>query len=483
VAGTACDSGLQGDLAENQPPNTNLTVDQINRSGANRLPSQITITWWGDDPDGYITGYEYSINDGDWNFTTRTDSTFILPIPEGNLTADVSFSVRAIDNEETRDPEPASLVYPIVNTPPTIEINRQINQPDTTYNIASISWNANDPDGAANLERVEVALNSPDNWVSLASDISRITLNINDRVVTESTNASILIGDSFTDSGSEFSTVKLNDKNLFYIRSVDRAGAVSEIDTLGWYIKKRTSRVLLINDIQSEDGTYFRRDYHIQKLNEAGIPDVDVWNMNDGQVAAGQRVQLSSKFFDVSQLGSVGAFAMDQWDFVYFISTNFDRNIYYAPQMLSRFIDNGGNAIFFSPPKEIDERHPLLTFLPYNGLTQRPSGTRSFEIKSDSLITPTENITGAPTLKVENNIVAAQPIELIGNGTALYNADFIVNLFRGTREYDGNETISTKSGEGNIIYFSLDIEQLDADNNVDELVKTLTIDELGFQAN
>lgn len=69
---SACETGISGTENENQLPKTFLTVNDINRSEDARLSSQINISWWADDPDGYIDGYEYAINDtseGAWSFT------------------------------------------------------------------------------------------------------------------------------------------------------------------------------------------------------------------------------------------------------------------------------------------------------------------------------------------------------------------------------------------------------------------------------
>ncbi|HBX65174.1 MAG TPA: hypothetical protein DEG32_03140, partial [Balneolaceae bacterium] len=99
----------------------------------------INISWWGNDPDGYVVGYEYAINDtseGAWTFTERSDSTFILPITEGQETDDVLFKVRAVDDDGERDPDGARLVYPIVNSNPTVSFNANETPPDTLFSIS-----------------------------------------------------------------------------------------------------------------------------------------------------------------------------------------------------------------------------------------------------------------------------------------------------------------------------------------------------------
>jgi len=150
---SGCDTSLDGNLNENLPPTTNLTVDNIEVDDENRLSSRVDISWWGDDPDGFITGYEFAIADtseGSWSFTTRTDSTFILPISPGQETDDVLFAVRAIDNEGAVDPGGASVRFPLRNSAPTTEMNTLELPPDTTFGQLRVvdfgsGWQAHNP--------------------------------------------------------------------------------------------------------------------------------------------------------------------------------------------------------------------------------------------------------------------------------------------------------------------------------------------------
>ena len=70
---SGCDKGT---LLDNLTPETKIFVDEINLYGEQRLNSVVRLHWIGEDQDGYVTGYELSINNGDWFKTTETDSTF-----------------------------------------------------------------------------------------------------------------------------------------------------------------------------------------------------------------------------------------------------------------------------------------------------------------------------------------------------------------------------------------------------------------------
>ena len=166
-----CNETINGELSENQPPSTNLTVERINRGNDFRLSSQIQISWFGNDPDGFVAGFEYAINDtseGNFTFTTKTDSVFILPITSGQQTDDVLFKVRAVDDKGLADPVGASLVYPIVNSIPQVSINSNQSPPDTLFSVSSFGWNFSDPDGLLNLASTEIAINDTINgWVNI----------------------------------------------------------------------------------------------------------------------------------------------------------------------------------------------------------------------------------------------------------------------------------------------------------------------------
>ena len=81
---SSCGDGIIGDENENLAPETKSVVEQINRKGAQRFVSQIEIKWWGDDPDGFVKGFEFSVDKGaNWQYTTRQDSIFLVELPEG----------------------------------------------------------------------------------------------------------------------------------------------------------------------------------------------------------------------------------------------------------------------------------------------------------------------------------------------------------------------------------------------------------------
>ena len=133
----ACDTG---EKLGNQPPETRIFLEEINLTGENRLNSVVRLHWTGEDIDGYITGFELSLDGQQWHFTTNTDSTFRFDLQVGTDTTDISFWVRALDNEDERDPEPAFLLVPIKNSPPTARFDTLNVVPDTVYSAWSVLY-------------------------------------------------------------------------------------------------------------------------------------------------------------------------------------------------------------------------------------------------------------------------------------------------------------------------------------------------------
>jgi len=112
LAVIGCREELASDLDTNLPPDTYLTG----------FPAESTTTvyrvhlyWYGNDPDGLVTGYEYAITDSllmdddtlAYAYTTRTDSIFLMPVSSQAQVLGHRFYIRAIDNNGAVDPEPA----------------------------------------------------------------------------------------------------------------------------------------------------------------------------------------------------------------------------------------------------------------------------------------------------------------------------------------------------------------------------------------
>jgi len=485
---SACETSLEGDLSENVPPNTNLTLNEINRSGEQRLSSQINISWWGDDPDGFLSGFEVAIKDTNgsdaWTFTTRNDSTFILPITGGADTADVEVFVRAVDNEGLKDPEPASLVFPIKNSTPEVQMVRNAIPPekkqvppDTTFGIASFGWSLSDEDGIENIATTEIALNRPEGeWIEIPAGETFITIRAQS-FEGNSTGASVFFGSSFRETEITLNELRLDSDNRFHVRVTDQAGAVSQQDTVSWFLKRQTSNILFLHDDASNSGDQ-NVEFHKQQLNDIGL-EVDTWNISGGTAERGQSVNLSESFPAVIEPTLQRTLA--EWDHIYWLSNSLNRNINFAREITTLFIENGGNIYVNIPMTNLENDSPLLDFLAIDRQGILPSLGTGFLIGFNSEIRPTGNLEDAPVMKTEQSITGLFPFVPAAGAEALYETDFFVRLVTGESEkFEEFGNVAVKSQEGNLLYFGMDLQDVRGNDNISEVLERLLIDELGF---
>ncbi|MGB0175852.1 MAG: hypothetical protein ACPF9D_01720, partial [Owenweeksia sp.] len=79
----------KGELKPGSLPDTHLSIEAINLTGPNRLNSEVRLSWYGTDVDGYIKGFEISLDNQNWDFTTVQDSVFIFDLEAGSDTTDI----------------------------------------------------------------------------------------------------------------------------------------------------------------------------------------------------------------------------------------------------------------------------------------------------------------------------------------------------------------------------------------------------------
>lgn len=233
----------------NSPPETHLTLypDSIIAPGSTTK----RITWWGDSPQGFVVGYRISFDGINWGFTTKQDSTFFLSITGTDST--FRFYVAAVDDKGLIDPTPASNLYPVINSAPSISFNYAYAVPDTVFPVVTVIWNASDPDGNNTIRNIYYSINDTNNYKPIAGNLSQMTLT--------------------ADSG-----LVLNGNNKIYIRARDNAGAYSNTSVLPdsnktFYVKKNTARVLLIMDTPDLGAAY---DYYNNALDTVKYNVLDI---------------------------------------------------------------------------------------------------------------------------------------------------------------------------------------------------------------
>jgi len=290
----------------NQPPNTGLFL--YPDSTITQQPSRLKVHWWGDDPDGIIVGFYFMWEgiDSSWIFTVENDSTFSLPIGSADTTYKLMVSAvdgsgnSFYDNEVIQnginygsepfidengngvfdegekfydlgliDPTPASLIFPIKNTPPVLEWSELSFLPDSSFPVMTFRWNADDLDGVETIESINIALNDTNNFVTLDGSIRLITLRIKD-VQSFPPEMEIMINGSDQNIFPELlSGLILDAENKFYVQAVDLSGAESNRIVLPdsneiWYVKKPKGKVLIFDDLTASssnlEATLFYRN-------------------------------------------------------------------------------------------------------------------------------------------------------------------------------------------------------------------------------
>ena len=231
VALSGCSERHPSEPLPNQPPETFLAL--MPDGALRRTVSQQSIHWWGVDPDGFVAGYFFSLDSVHWTYTTRTDSLFTFRL--NRLDTTYSFFVSAIDNEGLRDPNPASLRYPIQNSPPSVSYLLTSTVPETTYTVATFQWLGTDIDGNETIVNYYYALDdtsNPSRWKKLPGDANLVTL---------------VKSDGLTEGN-----------HAFYLKAQDIAGTFSPTVRMPdtgkvWYVREPKGNFLIVRDYLPSD--------------------------------------------------------------------------------------------------------------------------------------------------------------------------------------------------------------------------------------
>ena len=284
--------------------------------------SKERIRWWGEDGDGTVVGYLFAsgkfltaskqLPQPDtiaWTWTTKTDTFLAFPLLKQRDTFDLA--IKAVDNTfhplwpdsvhpsirlspfpywdvdtngrfnagdielplltGAMDPKGAVQPMPIVNQPPTVVFAQdpndptvQMQQPDTTFTVATFSWVGTDPDGDQTIKQYEFVLNDTSKtarWDTVPSGINLITLVV-PRVRSDS-GQTVATADVY--SGTFYARrhigslpgMRLNNFNKFFLRARDIADSSSTVISMPdttvtpgkkWFVKSPKGRLLIVGD-------------------------------------------------------------------------------------------------------------------------------------------------------------------------------------------------------------------------------------------
>ena len=442
----ACDKGEKN---ENNAPETIIVPKAINLSGEQRLKSTVRLAWFGADLDGFVSGYEFTKDQITWHFTTKTDSTFVFVIEEGQDTNDISFWVRSIDNMGLKDLTPAKLTVPIKNTPPNITLNKTLSTSDTALLVATLFWDADDPDGIDNLKGFQIKLNDGE-WFDIPKKVNNISLTPVDPSATGITNATVYL--SASEEIGNLVGLKMNDTNSIYIRSFDLSQSYSELDTLsGLFFKGKNSDLLVIG------GDRDRNKFYKQRISNV-YPTYDYidYTANDGA----DQPTFWNPTFTLMALQYEKLFIYS--DKTTYLNDNTKKEsliLEAAAESIDEFIAQGGKAFiigYFNNP--LDAQSNLLPVLNIESID--PNSTGLFlEQGADALISQES---GYPNLGTNKFPETVSPFEKTTDVISIYEGEFSGK----TPAYTGPKTVGIKkvneaTGKTYQVYIAASMADLD----------------------
>lgn len=520
----ACDTTISGDQLANRPPDTQLSVQDtslVDNLGGNLLTSTVHVFWSGSDPDGFVSRFEFRYFDvgsrpaaGEgWIETQRRDSLVLLPIPQGESAAQVVFEVRAIDNQEMVDPDPARTVFPIKNSPPTLALDPFVQPADTSFNIFSFGWEADDPDGIENLDRIEVSFNDTTSFTPLPADIDFVTFVAaanRSSSEPEVTDARVYTGRGFTSTTVEVPGLVLNGANVLYVRSVDATDTTSAMsrypadEEATWYVRKPSSRILFVNDYRRSTAQTVI-PFHVNLL-QSYLPagtQIDRWNLSL-PYATGSSGNLVTSDALPSTAEPTLRQLLAQWDYIYWVSTGVTgavsgNNLPVVAPILDVFFDQGGKMMVHvpvqEPPEDTDIGDNAATLLlPLSGLPAVPNSVR-LQVNDGASVSPADALpeTGIelPPLEAQDIISNALPFETQSASIVpLYRAKYTARSRAGSEEWTGPSVVASISADRRVALFSLPLikEQSgepylaspDGDPEAAREAVRLILDNLGF---
>ncbi len=477
---SSCSESPSGTGKDNQPPETSISLDPD--GDLRTTSSRQHIHWWGDDPDGFVRGFFFSFDGQHWTFTTKNDSLFSLSLA-GRDTSYV-FQVRAVDNAGNRvydeagpygpepftdqngngrydsgepfidlgvwDPTPATLRYPIENTAPVVEFVKGSAVPDTTFPVATFSWSGTDLDGDETIREYQYALNDTVNvssWRSLPRTTTFLTLHQKDGI--------------------------REGNNVFYLRAVDVAGAVSRTvrmpDSAGtWFVRYPTSELLIVDDYDLNDGTSTFYGAILDTLLQGRYAHADVLDIRAGATST-KKGRFVPPYINPTLTETLKLFKVVLW-----YSDNLP-SIDIAQLCLPSYQQSGGKILFTAsfPESAIDPRGGITDFAPVDSIAPQaitfvPAGTN---------VLPDPAFSNWPTLQRDSRGV---PVAFIRSLFRKIDARTLYTFEESSR-WTGRPAVAVESGDRRFVIFSIPLHRFDGALTVGPMLWTLFSTEFGVR--
>lgn len=550
----SCKESVTDHPFANKPPKTFLWIfpDSSIAEGV----SKQRLHWWGEDEDGYVKGYLFAFvtrinkvpvpDTITYTFTTTSDTTVQFPLYVARDTFLVV--VRAVDNTFKGNlrsgdlvrlsPSPyrvnsgvneplkdfslaydlvgAKQAFPVRNTPPTVEFQKDastqsttVHPPDTTFTVASFSWVGTDPDGDQTLAGYRLALNdtTADHWLTVSANVSMITL-----LVPRSRSDNLTSGTVTADVYSGmFPTMRylgtlpglnINALNKIYLQARDIAGDYSKLVSLPegsrkWYVKNPKSKLLVISDYMKNDSLSVRSFYRkvFAQVAAGKLADYDELNIryDVGNTKPGPMVPsiLNPAFVHTLKLFDYVVWYTDKFpsltvaQFPLYLYTSTGGKVIFTTEFMNAVSDPRGSLVDFAPLDSIfpgvlpPPSRPSLgdTRIPKNFIVRPDSESVSVGyplLNFDSL-----TVEGAPTVSFD---VFMRPIYRRADARYIYK---LQPDSRDPLRYTGEPHMAVIDNEKRFVFFGLPLHYLDGratgGKGIVELLNTIFIKEFGLQ--
>jgi hypothetical protein len=472
----SCQKEFAGEQNVNLAPETFTIIDTIIRIGDDRLTSQVTLNWWGNDADGFVTAFEYTFDaeiteSTMWHFTDKVDSTFILAPEPGQDSANYVFHIRAIDNNGLKDPSPAVLIIPVKNSPPSVVFIPGINNPVKSFPVLKYFWSASDPDGENNVTAFELCFNDTTADAYTLDKYATSALFQAQDATADDFVCDVFINASPTPAAYPIQGLKANVWNVLYIRAVDQSGAKSAYTAAdSVFVKKVSSTILLVDGYTVDSPVSFYSENLL--ANGFAIPDT---------------IQIFEKIGGVYSQQSADNLTQEKvfalFDVIVWFSNDADNSFSLAQKTSSTFFSAGGKmfmSVYIS--SSFDPLSNFLDFTPIASLVDPVDTTLILD--AGAVLTPFS--TSYPSLAGTSIVGIVKPIILQPGATALYDAsltakDDITITFS---PWEGESTVIAKKtgsdGAVNFVIATLEMQKLNGLANMEDFFHEVFIDEFGL---
>ena len=478
------------------PPQTYIWTDTLGVAQT----SQVRLSWWGDDPDGFVQGYLVSFGGLVWQWTTEQERTFSLELggvdtllaqfrvcavdQEGNGSWDVNVSAGAItfgseayqdaDSSGTYtpgevfvdygaiDPEPAALAFLVKNSPPTMTFDQNTTIPAVTLPVASFLLEGHDSDGDATIVSYRLALNdtSASSWVTIPASTRLVSL-LGDLSVPglPVVSAKVYGGTELVDLGITIPNMRLDGTNVLYADCADQAGASSIIvrmpdSTRTWTVRRPVGRMklLLVDDYASAspnpDDIYRTALGLARDGTGASFSDYDVLDLRTYPIPAPIHQPMIS-------------LTLEQYPVVFWYGKI--ANLNYAQNTLPRFMVRGGKALMSTGFENfIDPLGLPIDFAPIDSLitsytdslgASRPGYMPRFYLNS---IVRSTDTTKYPTMVFDRtSLFGTYAMEPSLGATVVYRFDPPKNPPNTQELWVGTPPAGVRSATGDMIFMSV----------------------------